>query len=116
MVLLKKISFQITERDIELYAEVSGDFNPIHFDDQAAAQHGFPKRITHGMLTMGKIWSLLSNVLNTSYPLPTKYELTFLSPVYIGDTVNIQVFQKENDYRIIGTCGDSTVVKGSFQI
>jgi phosphotransacetylase/acyl dehydratase len=77
----------VTQRDIELFAVVSGDVNPAHLDPAYAATDMFHKVVAHGMLGA----SLISTVLGTVLPGPgTIYlgqELRFLRPVGIGDSV-----------------------------
>ncbi len=66
------------------FAEVTGDLNPIHLDDAAAAEAGFPSRISHGMLAGGE----LSRIFGTEIPGPgtlfLRSELIFLAPVHAG--------------------------------
>jgi 3-hydroxybutyryl-CoA dehydratase len=45
------VTKKITERDIELFGEVSGDMNPVHFDEAYAKTTMFKTRIAHGMLS-----------------------------------------------------------------
>ena len=53
----------ITEDDIQRFAEVSGDFNPLHMSDDFAAKTIFGKRIAHGALTASYISGILGNNL-----------------------------------------------------
>ncbi|MDB5930178.1 MAG: Phosphate butyryltransferase [Polaromonas sp.] len=82
---------QVTERDIQLFAAVSGDVNPAHVDALYAKTSQFHEIIAHGMLG----GSLISNVLGTQFPGPgTVYlgqTLKFLKPVHVGDTLTITV-------------------------
>jgi 3-hydroxybutyryl-CoA dehydratase len=75
----------VAERDLELFAEVSLDTNPMHMDDEYAAGTRFGQRIAHGMLSAG----LISAVLGTKLPGPgaiyVSQSLEFKAPVYIGD-------------------------------
>ncbi|MBV9734776.1 MAG: MaoC family dehydratase [Acidisphaera sp.] len=77
----------ITESDVQMYATVSSDTNPVHLDEAAAAASVFKQRVAHGMLSAG----LISAVLGTQLPGPgTIYlgqTLKFRAPVKIGDTV-----------------------------
>jgi 3-hydroxybutyryl-CoA dehydratase len=77
----------ISEADIETFADLSGDTNPVHMSDDFAAQTIFKRRIAHGILTA----SLLSTVLGTKLPGPgciyISQSLGFKAPVYIGDEV-----------------------------
>ncbi len=90
---------QITERDIVLFAEVSGDVNPLHIDAEFAAGTEFGERIAHGMLT----GALISAALALTLPGPgTVYlgqSLRFRRPVKIGDdiTVQLEVVDKRED-------------------
>ncbi|CAN5314393.1 bifunctional enoyl-CoA hydratase/phosphate acetyltransferase [soil metagenome] len=82
---------QVTERDIQLFASVSGDVNPAHVDALYARSSHFHEIIAHGMLG----GSLISTVLGTQFPGPgTIYlsqTLKFLKPVHIGDTLTVTV-------------------------
>ena len=53
----------ITEKDIDLFAEVSGDRNPLHMDEEFAKQTQFGQRIAHGALTASYISGILGNDL-----------------------------------------------------
>jgi 3-hydroxybutyryl-CoA dehydratase len=55
----------ITDKDIRQFAEVSGDTNPVHLDEEFAASTRFKKRIAHGMLS----GSSISTVVGTKLPL-----------------------------------------------
>lgn len=85
----------ITEKDIRTYAEVVGDTNPIHLNEEVALARGFKKRIAHGMLT----GSLVSTVLGTIFPgegtIYLEQNLKFLRPVYEGEKVTATVTVKE---------------------
>ena len=78
---------QVSERDVELFGEVSGDMNPVHFDEAYARKTIFRGRVAHGAITV----SYLSALLGTKLPGPGTIvlELTtrFKAPVRIGDTV-----------------------------
>lgn len=73
--------------DVEVFASVSGDVNPIHLDESYAAGTRFGQRIAHGMFTA----SLISAVIGTKMPGPgavyLSQTLRFLAPVKIGDVV-----------------------------
>ena len=82
---------QITQRDIHLFAAVSGDVNPAHVDAPYAKTSHFHEIVAHGMLG----GSLISTVLGTQLPGPgTIYlgqTLKFLKPVHIGDSLTVTV-------------------------
>jgi 3-hydroxybutyryl-CoA dehydratase len=85
------LSRQITDADIRAFAELSGDFNPVHLDDAFASTTRFGRRIAHGMLGA----SLISTVLGTKLPgqgaIYLSQTLQFLAPVFPGDTVTAKV-------------------------
>jgi phosphotransacetylase/acyl dehydratase len=87
----------VTQRDIELFAVVSGDVNPAHLDPAFAATDLFHRVVAHGMLGA----TLISTVLGTRLPGPgTIYlaqELRFLQPVGIGDSVTATLTVSEKD-------------------
>ncbi len=81
----------VMERDVALFAEISGDANPIHLCDTYAAATRFGQRIAHGMFTA----SLISALMGTRLPGPgavyLSQNLAFLAPVKIGDVVAARV-------------------------
>lgn len=56
---LPRLRSEITREQIRVYAEASGDDNPLHLDDGAARDAGMPGVIAHGMLTMGILASCI---------------------------------------------------------
>ena len=56
----------ITDRDIEQFAEISTDHNPVHLDDEYARDTIFEGRIAHGMLTAGLVSAVIGCLLYTS--------------------------------------------------
>ena len=85
----------ISESDVLAFAAVSGDFNPVHVDADAAAASPFGERIVHGMLTA----SLLSALLAREIPgaIYLSQTLNFLRPVKLGDTVSAHAAITEID-------------------
>jgi 3-hydroxybutyryl-CoA dehydratase len=81
----------VMDSDLHLFAQVSGDMNPIHISEAFAAQSKFGQRIAHGMFTA----SLVSALLGTRLPGPGAVYLSqtiqFLAPVRIGDVVSANV-------------------------
>lgn len=81
----------VTEADILLFGAVSGDTNPVHFNEEVARGTMFKGRIAHGMLSAG----LISTVIGTRLPGPgaiyLAQNLKFTAPVRAGDTVEARV-------------------------
>ncbi len=91
---LRKI---ITDRDIELFAEVSTDHNPVHLDDAYAQDTIFEGRIAHGMLTAGLISAVIGEQLPGHGTVYLGQNLKFLAPVRPGDMVEAIVTVAEID-------------------
>jgi len=81
----------VTDRDIELFAEVSTDRNPVHLDDDYARDTIFEGRIAHGMLTAGLISAVIGEQLPGHGTVYLGQSLKFLAPVRPGDTVTATV-------------------------
>ncbi len=85
---LKKI---VTDRDIEMFAEVSTDHNPVHLNEDYANETIFGGRIAHGMLTAGLISAVIGEQLPGHGTVYLGQTLKFLRPVRPGDQVTTQV-------------------------
>lgn len=81
----------VTDRDIELFAEVSTDRNPVHLDDDYAMDTIFEGRIAHGMLTAGLISAVIGEQLPGHGTVYMGQSLKFVGPVRPGDTVLAEV-------------------------
>lgn len=85
----------ITESDVYLFAGLTGDFNPLHINEEEAKKSAFKTRIAHGMLS----GSFISTVLGTKLPGPgtiyLEQNLKFKKPVFINDTVTANVTVSE---------------------
>jgi 3-hydroxybutyryl-CoA dehydratase len=81
----------VTESDIALFAGVTGDFNAVHIDAEAAKKSVFGERIAHGMLSAGFISAVLGMRLPGAGSIYLSQTLRFTKPVRIGDTVTARV-------------------------
>jgi len=81
----------VTEADVVAFAGISGDFNPVHINEEFAQGTPFKGRIAHGMLSA----AFISTVFGTRLPGPgsiyVAQSLKFKAPVRIGDTVTAHV-------------------------
>jgi 3-hydroxybutyryl-CoA dehydratase len=113
----------VTERDIALFGEVSGDINPVHFDETFARATPFKGRIAHGVLAA----SYISTVLGMKMPGPgtifVGLNIRFKAPVRIGDTVRAICTVREilaERRRVIFDCacrvGDVVVLEGEATV
>lgn len=110
---------QITDRDIELFAEVSTDRNPVHLDDEYAQDTIFQGRIAHGMLTAGLISAVIGEQLPGHGTVYLGQTLKFMAPVRPGDMVRAEVTVETIDHAkrrvtLATRClvGDTVVLKG----
>lgn len=87
----RHLTKQVTDRDIELFAEVSTDRNPVHLDDEYARDTIFQGRIAHGMLTAGLISAVIGEQLPGHGTVYLGQSLKFLAPVRPGDMVRAEV-------------------------
>jgi 3-hydroxybutyryl-CoA dehydratase len=119
----ESFSKTVTERDVALFGEVSGDVNPVHFDEAFAAKTIFKGRIAHGVLSS----SYISTVLGMQMPGPGTIFMSlttrFKAPVRIGDTVVATCTVREvvaDKRRVVFDCvckvGDVTVVDGEAMV
>ncbi len=81
----------ITEYDVATFAEISGDKNPLHLDEQFAKGTRFGARIAHGAFTFGVISATLGNKLPGPGTVYLSQSLKFVKPVYFGDTITATV-------------------------
>lgn len=85
------VSKTITDDDIHKFADVSGDHNPLHLDDEFARTTRFGRRIAHGMLSASLISAVIANQLPGQGSIYLDQTLQFVAPVFPGDTVTAQV-------------------------
>ncbi|OSO93191.1 MaoC family dehydratase [Halorubrum ezzemoulense] len=79
----------ITEETIEAFAALSGDENPIHLDDEYAADTMFGGRVAHGIISAAVVSAALARLSGDIVYL--SQELSFEKPVYPGETVEASV-------------------------
>jgi 3-hydroxybutyryl-CoA dehydratase len=99
----------VQEGDLMAFAEITGDYNPVHMDADFAAETMFKERISHGMLTA----SYMSAVFGMKLPGPgaiyISQTLNFRRPVKIGDTITatatvLEMFPAKNRVRFLCNC------------
>ena len=79
----------VTEREVELFAAVSGDHNPVHLDPEYAATTQFGECIAHGMLTGAFVSAAIAMELPGPGTIYLGQNLQFRAPVLLGDTVTV---------------------------
>ena len=117
------ISHLVTDTDVESFAKLSGDHNPVHLDDEYASKSRFGKRIAHGLFGA----SFFSGLFGTSLPGPgcvyAGQNLKFRRPVFIGDVLvatitvlSVDVQKKRVNFSTICTVDGKEVIIGDADI
>jgi acyl dehydratase len=115
---------QITDAVVRAFAELSGDYNPIHLDDDFAKNTRFGRRIAHGMISGALISAVLGYELKDRKIVYLSQTLKFTAPVFIDDTVTatatvINIRQDKPVVTVETVCTNQsgeTVVKGEAAI
>jgi len=76
----------ISAQDVDLFASLSGDNNPIHLDDEYAKSTSFGQRIVHGMFSAALISAVAGTKLPGSGGVYLSQSLKFRKPIFIGNT------------------------------
>ena len=118
--MMRHLTKQVTDRDIELFAEVSTDRNPVHLDEAYAQDTIFGGRIAHGMLTAGLVSAVIGEQLPGHGTVYLSQSLRFMAPVRPGDTVRAEVTVREIDHHkrrvTLETCAHATTVELASRI
>jgi 3-hydroxybutyryl-CoA dehydratase len=115
----RSLTKEITDRDIEMFAEISTDRNPVHLDDAYARDTIFEGRVAHGMLSAGLISAVIGEQLPGHGTVYLGQSLRFMAPVRPGDVVTADVTVTAIDHgkrRVTletrCTVGTTVVIKG----
>lgn len=108
----------ITDEDVRLFAQVSGDTNSIHLDEAYAAASPFGRRIAHGLLTASLISAVIGNDLPGVGTIYLGQDLKFKAPVFIGDevTATVEIVRYREDRRIMTLRTTCTKADGTLVI
>jgi acyl dehydratase len=83
-------SLTLTGEHVRLYAEITGDHNPLHFDPEFAASTRFGRLVVQGGLTTGVLHALVATDLPGPGTVFLSQNWKFTAPVYIGDTITAE--------------------------
>lgn len=90
-----EVKRKITSEMVETFAQITGDKNPVHLDEEYASKTIFKRRIAHGILSVG----LISAVLGMEFPGPgtiyLRQDAKFLKPIYLNEEITIKITVKE---------------------
>jgi 3-hydroxybutyryl-CoA dehydratase len=109
--------------DVDAFARLSGDHNPLHTDTDYASGTQFKKRVVHGMLVASSISKLLGMYVPGKYCLYLQQSITFKKPTFIGDELTITgtVVSKSNATKILSIDvqiyrGDEKIIEGESKV
>ncbi len=84
---LEEVSMSVTQADIDLYAELTNDFNPLHVDPEFAAATPMGGTIAHGTLSVNLIWQSLARTVGATALEHFDLDIRFLKPLYAGGVI-----------------------------
>jgi 3-hydroxybutyryl-CoA dehydratase len=91
------IAEAISQETINQYADLSGDYNPIHVDEEAGAASEFGGTIAHGPIALQSFFRSLTAWVGSEAPAPgTEVKVTFRAPVRPGDTVSCELRERDD--------------------
>jgi len=115
--------YAVDQAIVDRYAAVSGDHNPLHLDPAFAAQTPFGRTIAHGMMTLCFLSESLQAWIGDRWPQSGSLDVTFLSPVFPGDIVTVQVIgdmvatpEGRQGWRAECRVGDRLVMAGEASV
>lgn len=116
-----KLTHCYSEEEVNQFAEISGDHNPVHLDAEYAKNTRFGKKLVHGFLSGSLISAVLGNVCPGEGSIYMNQNMDFLRPVFIGDTITAKVvvtaIDKEKKQMLLTTTcinqNGKTVIDGS---
>lgn len=93
----------VTLADVNAFAILTGDYNPVHVDPDFAKRTLFGKQVVHGMLTASFISTMIGMLIPGPGALWTSQTIEFLSPTFIGDVITVaaKVKAKSNATRML---------------
>ena len=108
----------ITEGDIQTFGDLTGDHNPLHYDEGHARRTRFLRPISHGMLTGSLFSPIIAHQLPGEGAIYLSQSLRFLAPVFAGDTITAQltVTRVREDKQIITLEGIARNQRGEVVI
>ena len=82
---------KFTKEDVEAFAKLTGDYNPIHFDEEYASKTIFKKPIVHGPLVITLVTTLFAKELPGKGSVYLNHDIYFLRPVYWEETITAEL-------------------------
>ena len=111
-------SSTLTRESVEKYAEITGDRNPLHFDENFAAKTKFGRLVVQGGLTSGILNALVAEDMPGPGTVFMSQELKYLAPVFVSDTITgeIEVLKVHETKPLRLTGRRSATPRGQFSL
>lgn len=93
----------LTQDDIDAYADLSGDYNPLHVDPEAGRRSPFASTIAHGPLPLGFVQRAIEDRLDSEWPSGLRLDARFLGPTRPGDALTVHL--TGGCYRLVDASG-----------
>jgi 3-hydroxybutyryl-CoA dehydratase len=106
----------ISAADIDTFADLSGDHNPVHMDEEYGKKTIFGSRIAHGVISLGLLSAAMAKL--PGLPIFMSQSVRFLKPVRIGDTItaSVEIIETRPDKGIVTLKNTCTNQKGEMVI
>jgi acyl dehydratase len=117
-----QFSAEITQEQIDAFAQITADYSPLHTDDQFAKGVGYARKVAHGMFTASHISTLAGMYLPGKYCVLLSTSVKFSRPVYARDKLQIKgtVVEKIDAFKcvkvkvVVKNQRDEKVLSGSY--
>ena len=118
-------AFKVEEEHVENFARLSGDFSPVHMDEQLARRTRYRERVAQGMLVCAPVSSLIGMCLPGKHAILLRQQVDFLHPVKIGDELTVYGEVKSKSeatqaivlrFKIANLRSGQTVVRGQANV
>lgn len=100
-----RLDYVISDADVQKFAEISGDFNPAHFDEEYAKGTVFKNRIAHGMISLAKFSGIFGMDMPGLGAIWGGQNVKFLAPVQLNQTYTaVATIKEKGDKNVIFSC------------
>lgn len=101
--MVRELEWNVAPSDLDAFAALSGDINPLHVDSEFARLKGFPDRVAHGFLLGAKVSAFAGTVMPGRDCLLLEAHLAWPGAVFAGDTVRIhgEIVELSTEHRVI---------------
>lgn len=98
-----EVEWTVTEGEIDAFAELSGDVNPLHMDQTYARDAGYDGRVAHGFLLGAKLSGLIGTKLPGRRCLLVGQQLDYPNPIYVGDRITIsgRIADRRDEFNLV---------------